>query len=164
MEGLIFMVITFIVGAIINAAKNKQQNPKAMPPFNNKQPKQKFELPKQPNVRKSLEDFANEVFQQLNEKTQPKPTDHPIESQPEPFKAEEIVKKRVESRSISSNNRPAFDGNRSSTRNSTIVPKSSSSDFIKDNEIGNIVPTTRSALVHAIITTEILGPPKAKRK
>jgi len=164
MEGIIFMVITFIVGMIINAAKSKQQSQKPMPPFNNPTTKQKFELPKQPTIRKSLEDFASEVFDQLNEKAQPKPTAQVLEKHPEPLKAEEIIEKKVESPRISPGSRPAFDGNRSSSRGSILQTNTAKTDPIKDHEIGNIVPTTRAALVQAIITTEILGPPKAKQR
>lgn len=135
-----------------------------MPPFNNQPTNQRFELPKQPTIRKSLDDFANEVFEQLNEKAQPQSTDHPLDNQTEPFKAEEVAEKNLEARKISSNTRQPLDGNRSSTRGSSVRTKTANSNPIKNHEIGNIVPTSRTALVQAIITTEILGPPKAKRR
>ena len=157
------MVVLFIISSVLNGAKKKQQNSKEMPPFNNQPTKQKFELPKQTEMRKSLEDFASEVFQQLNEKTQPnQPTP---QREQEPKKLTESIKEEVVTERISLSTRPTFDGNRASNRSSSISLKSSkSTDVIKQNEIGNIVPTTRKALVQAIITTEILGPPKAKQR
>ncbi len=163
MEGLVLMVITFVVGSLISGAKNRQQNQKPMPPFNNQPTEQKVELPKQTERRTSLEDFASQVFQQLNEKAQPKNSAPSSDSQPEPIKAIEVEEKHRGSQRVPLNSRPAFDENRSSNRTSAN-PKAGSSDFIKENEIGNIVPTTRTALVQAIITTEILGPPKAKQR
>ncbi|MCM3387976.1 hypothetical protein M3649_07485 [Ureibacillus chungkukjangi] len=163
MEGIIMMAVLFIISSILNGAKKKQQNSKEMPPFINQPTKQKFELPKQTEIRKSLEDFASEVFQQLNDKAQPIQTTPPKD--PEPKKVAEHIKEEVVAERATLNTRPIFDGNRSSNRGSAIKTKSSKpSDEITQGEIGSIVPTTRSALVQAIITTEILGPPKAKQR
>ncbi|QCR32928.1 hypothetical protein C1N55_12425 [Lysinibacillus sp. SGAir0095] len=156
------MAILFIISSILNGTKKKQQNPKGMPPFNNKPTNQKFELPKQTGKRKSLEDFASEVFQQLNEKTQPNSTAAKKEQQSE--KLYESIKEEVVTQEKSPNVRPLFKGERSSNRGSLISSTSSTSDTIKQKEIGSFVPTTREALVQAIITTEILGPPKAKQR
>ncbi|MDN4495334.1 hypothetical protein [Ureibacillus aquaedulcis] len=147
MEGIIMMVVLFIISSILGAAKNKPQNQKAMPPFNNQPTKHSYDLPKQPEQRKSLEDFAGEVFQQLSDKSR---HNQPIEK--------EVVAKQTVPKI-----RPVLDGNRSSNRSSATSLKTQA-DPIKQNEIGSLVPTTRNALVQAIITTEILAPPKAKRK
>ncbi|MFC7684635.1 hypothetical protein [Ureibacillus sp. GCM10028918] len=164
MEGIIMMVLLFIISTILNGAKKKQQDQKPMPPFNNPTTSRKFEVPKQPEKRKSLEDFASEVFQQLNEKTQPKQTTQQKEIRQENIRVNESFEKEVGSQQISSNSRPPLDGKRSSNRGSKLSSDSSESDAIKQNEIGSFVPTNRKALVQAIITTEILGPPKARRR
>lgn len=167
MEGIIIMVVLFIVSSILNGSKKKQQNQKSTPPFNNQTTKQKHEVPKQkerPEKRKSLEDFASEVFQQLSEKTQPNQTTQPKVVHNESEKVNESLGQEVAAQQTVPKVRPVFDGNRSSNRGSTISSKTSSSDKIKQNEIGSFVPTTRNELVQAIITTEILGPPKAKQR
>ena len=163
MEGIIGMVVLFIISAVINGSKKKQQDHNSMPPFNNKPAKQTFDFPKQSEMRKSLEDFASEVFQQLNDKTQEKPTNS-RKTEAETTKENKVLVESVEVKRPLSNTRPTFDANRSALSRSTKPSKAPVSDSIKQNEIGNIVPTTKKALVHAIITTEILGPPKAKQR
>jgi len=150
------MVVLFIISSVINGVKKKNQEQKPMPPFNNK-PTTMFDLPNKTEARKSLEDFASEVFQQLNEKVQPNASEKPVESLQVPDKVKEVVEKEIESR------RPVFDDKRSSNRSSSIPLKEPKADEIKQGEIGKLVPTTREALVNAIITTEILGPPRAKQ-
>ena len=163
MEGIIGMVVLFIISAVINGNKKKRQDHNSMPPFNNKPAKQTFDFPKQSEVRKSLEDFASEVFQQLNDKTQDKPTNS-RNSKAEASRENKVLVEPVEVQRSLSNTRPAFDANRSAMSRTTKPSKAPATDSIKQNEIGNIVPKTRKALVHAIITTEILGPPKAKQR
>lgn len=158
MEGIIMMAVLFIISSILNGSKKKKEHQKPMPPFKNQTPKQNYELPKKPEKRKSLEDFASEVFQQLEEKTQP------IEVQSASKQVNESIEKEIVAQHVAPKIRPVFDGNRSSNRGSTITSESSKSDMIKQNEIGSFVPTSRKALVQAIITTEILGPPKAKQR
>jgi len=161
------MAVLFIISSILNGAKKKQQqNPKGMPPFNNAPTRPNVEKPN-PNVhekRKSLEDFANQVFQQLNDKSQ---QNQPMETtvmQEEPMKVNDSSREGNTIQTTSQKGRPSLDGNRSSNRGSLNSLKSPSADAIKENEIGSFVPTTRKELVHAIITTEILGPPKAKQR
>ncbi|KGR74529.1 hypothetical protein [Ureibacillus sinduriensis] len=164
MEGIIIMVVLFIVSSILNGAKKKQQNQGPMPPFNNQPTKHDHDAPRQPEKRKSLEDFANEVFQQLSEKTEPNTSRRAIENQKATEEGDQSISEKAVTQQIAPKIRPGLDSNRSSARGSTISAKSSTSETMKQNEIGAFVPTTRNELVHAIITTEILGPPKAKRK
>ena len=163
MEGLIIMAVLFIISSVMNNSKKKQQNQNPMPPFNNKPAKQTFEFPKQTEMRKSLEDFASEVFQQLNDKTQAKPTNSRT-TEAEASRESKVPVEPVERQRTLPNSRPAFDVNRSAISRSAKPSKAPAPDSIKQSEIGDIVPTTRKALVHAMITTEILGPPKAKQR
>lgn len=164
MEGIILMVVLFIISSILNGAKKKQQNQGPMPPFNNQPTKQKHDLPKQLEKRSSLDDFANEVFQQISEKTEPNKASKPTENQNATKNGDRSMGREAGTRQIAPKNRPSLDGNRSSARGSTISAASSTSHPIEQNGIGAFVPTTRNELVHAMITTEILGPPKSKRK
>lgn len=164
MEGIIMVVVLFIISSILNGAKNKQQNQGPMPPFNNQPTKQKHDLPKQPEKRSSLEDFANEVFQQLSEKTEPNKASKPKENQNAAKKGDRPMGREAGTRQTAPTNRPSLDGNRSSARGSAISAVSATSHAIEQNGAGSFVPMTRNELVHAMITTEILGPPKAKRK
>jgi len=155
-------------------SKNKEkQKQKPMPPFNNKpntttfEQNPKVEQRRSPSKPRTLEDFAKEVFEQLNERTnKPKeifsePTYKEVVYEPKaepkqslPVKVEPVVTpKQRESR-------PTLDENRSSKRNDKQVEQ----DVIKQNEIGSYVPKTKQALVQAIIASEIIGPPKAKQR
>jgi len=159
------MAVLFIISSILNGSKKKQQqNPKGMPPFNNAPTRPNVEQPNMHEKRKSLEDFANQVFQQLNDKSQ---QNQPMETnvtQEENVKVNNSSRVSLINQATSQKGRPTLDGNRSSNRGSLNSLKSPSADVIKENEIGSFVPTTRKELVHAIITTEILGPPKAKKR
>jgi hypothetical protein len=164
MEGIIIMVVLFIISSIFNASKKK--DPKPMPPFNNKPTTQRFDSPKQDEKRKaprSLEDFANEVFQQLNDHSQTKPQSRPFESHPTVLNEQEIKANEVKTKPVEQKTRAVFDESRSTSRSSAIT-KPIISDKINENEIGSFVPTTRNALVQAIVSSEIIGPPKAKQR
>lgn len=155
MEGIIMMVVLFIISSILSGARKKQQKQEPMPPFSN-------QSTRPPEKRKSLEDFASEVIQQLSDKTQPTKATQPLDQQRASKRVNESTGKEI-SKKIIPKARQALDDNRSSGRGSTISSKFSTSDMIEQKEIGSFVPTTRNALVQAIITTEILGPPKAKQ-
>lgn len=162
-------VIIYIIKAIFSGDKQKKEQ-KSMPPFNNGPTVNTFELPNQKDQRKStrsLEDFASEVFQQLNEKTTSTKNSMPsFEKQQTRVKKEESRTsiKTVEAKNEMSTGRPTFDQNRSATRGlSHSIPKNSM-DKIKQTEIGSFVPKTKKDLVQAIITSEIIGPPKARQR
>lgn len=153
MEGLIILIITFVVGSLINASKKKEQQPKnGMPPFSNPS-RPNFDSPKESGKSRSLEDFAKGVFQQLSEKSI---------GTIEPQNSAETVQDDTAQKQM--NHRPALEENRSKDRLSRSPRTNAKKDPIVDNEIGNFIPTNRQQLVQAIITSEILGPPKAKQK
>lgn len=159
------------IGSLMSKNKEKQQKP--MPPFNNKPntttyeptPQQRVEPTRSQRTAKSLEDFAKEVFEQLNEKsnqpkdvfTVPKTKEMVVEAKVSPSNI-----KTQESMVTKSNtgNRPTLDENRSSKK----YDKHLDHDVIKQNEIGSYVPNTKQALIQAIVASEIIGPPKAKQR
>ncbi|MEK9198755.1 hypothetical protein ACH0B5_04885 [Ureibacillus sp. 179-F W5.1 NHS] len=163
MEGIILMVVIFIVSSLFGGKEKKEQKP--MPPFNNKQTTQKSQTSnkvERRETRKSLEDFASEVFQQLNDKTATRTPQRSMEKS-----AQEVARRATKiekdlSKPVTKNARPSLDANRSN-RSSSITRVKNTKGKMKQREIGNFVPTNREALVQAIITSEILGPPKAKQ-
>ena len=169
METIILALVIFAISSLFKG--NKKQEQKPMPPFNQKPPHTTtVELPHQQgenNRPRSLEDFAKEVFQQLNEKTQPMtepvPSSRTIE-QNVPNTTNTASKEEVHSKPVVSN-RPAFNESRMSDRASGFKNAGhQSGDPIKGKEIGSIVPTSRTALVQAMITSEILAQPVSKRR
>ncbi|MDM5334567.1 hypothetical protein QUF56_15115 [Ureibacillus composti] len=162
MEGIIMMVVVFIISSLLSGKKKKE--PKGMPPFSNQQNKRDFSAPPrkseapQKHKSKSLEDFANEVFQQLSNK------DHSTKKALP--KIEEVKEAQIKTPPIknSTTNRPSLDMNRTQSKVlSTARENNTQSDFIQSGEIGSFIPTNKKALVQAIIASEIIGPPKAKR-
>lgn len=154
MEGFIIMIIVFAISSLLN--KNKEQSKKQskpMPPFSSQPAPRKQDVqPTQPNRPKTLEDFANEVFGQLNEKAKPliQKVEQPLEVQlPKSEPVQEVVerKKLVE--------KPRF------TTERPLVEKlkqQSESDGLQ------VVPQNNKELMQAFVMSEILGPPKARRK
>ncbi len=175
MEGLIIFIIMGIIGSLLS--KNKQKAEKPMPPFNNKPNTTSFDQYPEPKVEpkqtrttvKTLEDFAKEVFEQLNEKsTQPKEVFREpqykdvvkVEPKVEPVPTKPIKLESTVPKNSNSSNRPSLDENRSSKKSNKPIMK----DAIKQNEIGSYVPNTKQALIQAIVASEIIGPPKAKQR
>lgn len=160
MEGLIIAAIIAIISSLFSG-KNKNKEQKSMPPFNNKpveMPVQTTIPPNQQSQPKTLEDFAKGIFEQLNEQ---KPfSDFAGDEQPkiEQVKSEPTIKIEKEL-----NERKPLSENRSSER-VTNAPQLNIEDKIKENEIGQFVPSSRQALMQAIITSEIIGPPKARQR
>ncbi|CAM5221304.1 putative protein OS=Ureibacillus acetophenoni OX=614649 GN=SAMN05877842_102249 PE=4 SV=1 [Ureibacillus acetophenoni] len=171
---IIFVIIGIIFSIISKSKEVKQQNHKPMPPFNNKPnttsfeqyPKLKVEPRKSTTTFKSLEDFAKEVFDQLNEKTnQPKdvftgPQYKEVVVQPKAEPVTTAVKVEPTNPKNIVNKRPTLDENRSSKNTNRSIQK----DPIQQNEIGSYIPTSKQAMVQAIIASEIIGPPKAKQR
>lgn len=148
MEGLIIMIVMFVLSTLFTKDKTKQKETKQMPPFSNKQVPQehKREEPRRerPKVR-SLDDFAKEVFGQLSEKTEPAQNDRKIIEEP-------VLKPVMEvTRGERKSTRPELGASR------PIIQRQKTKSPV-------IVPSTREQLVQAVITSEILGPPKAKQR
>lgn len=164
MGTILLMVALFVISSLLSGnKKTKQQKP--MPPFNNKPHTQMFDQPRQKEsgrtTTKSLEDFASEIFQKLSDTTSTQTFDKTKEKLKD-AKSHKSVNE-VESNPTKPITRPTLDVNRSA-RSTKDVASNYTSDEIKHKEIGSIVPKSREALVQAIITSEILGPPKAKQR
>lgn len=156
MEGLIIAVIVFVVSSLLGKGKEQQQKKesKQMPPFSSQPAPRKQEVQRSEQKRpKSLEDFANEVFGQLNEKA--KPVSQRVEREL-PKQVEKPVE--VVSRSTVE---PITDqiNNARSLKERPIVAMAK-----KEAEAFQVVPSNKRDLMQAIIMTEVLGPPKARRK
>lgn len=157
MEGFIIMIIVFAISSLLN--KNKEQSKKQtkpMPPFSSQPAPRKQEVqPKQATNRpKTLEDFANEVFGQLNEKAQP--ILQKIEPQP-PTPVEQPVMEPVQP---VVNRRPENSTEARSSKERPIVAMAKQ----EAAQAFQVVPSNQRDLMQAIVMTEVLGPPKAKRK
>ena len=143
------MIIIAVVSSLFSKGKQKEQPTKQMPPFSNQEVPREWSPvePKQERPKvKTLEDFANEVFGQLNEKVEPKKqVVREVEIPPVRPVVKEVVKKERTS------TRPELGASR------PIVQKAKKSSF-------NVVPQTQQQLMQAIVTSEILGPPKAKQR
>ena len=149
MEGLIMMIIIAVVSSLFSKGKQKEQPTKQMPPFSNQEVPREWSPvePKQERPKvKTLEDFANEVFGQLNEKTEPKKqVVREVKEEPvQPVVREFVKKERTSTRPELGASRP-------------ILQQAKKSSF-------NVVPKTQQQLMQAIVTSEILGPPKAKQR
>ena len=143
------MIIIAVVSSLFSKGKKKDEPTKQMPPFSNQEVPREWKSvePKQERPKvKTLEDFANEVFGQLNEKVeQKKQVVREVKEEPVRPVVREVVKKERTS------TRPELGATR------PIVQKAKKSSF-------NVVPQTQQQLMQAIVTSEILGPPKAKQR
>ena len=75
MEGLILAIVIAIISSVLGKDKTKDKPAKPMPPFSNQEVPREWKPVESKQERpkvKTLEDFANEVFGQLNEKVEPK--------------------------------------------------------------------------------------------
>lgn len=151
MEGIIIMIVMFVLSTLFTKDKTKEKETKQMPPFSNQHvPRESTrDEPRRerPKVR-SLDDFAKEVFGQLSEKGEAvrdvrKMNEETVE---EPVK-EAVREIQEERKSL----RPELGVSR------PIIQR-------QKKESPVIVPSTREQLVRAVITSEILGPPKAKQR
>lgn len=175
MEGIIIMVVLAIISSLFSN-KKKQKEQKSMPPFNNKQNTRTFQqstVEQQKTFTKSLEDFASEIFQQLNEKNKI----------PQEIFGKSVEKEVVSTSTVNEQNknivgenkpnktktsRPTLNVNRSSNRGPESLhlgnkTSQNINDKIKENEIGSYMPISKEVLIQSIITSEIIGPPKAKQ-
>ncbi|MGN7476625.1 hypothetical protein ACTHOQ_02125 [Solibacillus silvestris] len=157
MEGLIIMIVMIIISSLFGKGKEQQKKEsKQMPPFSSQPAPRKQEAkPKTETKRpKRLEDFANEVFGQLNEKAKTvikEPEPHIPKQEERPVS--EPVKPAAERRGDNSNR-----GSRSLTERPIVAMAK------RDSEAFQVVPSNQRELMQAIIMTEVLGPPKANRK
>ena len=150
------MIIIGIVSSLLSKNKEQpEQKPtKAMPPFSQQKPprentQRRSNTSERPKV-KSLEDFANEIFGQLNEKTEQKQVTHePIVEQAKPVVQEFVREKTV--RESRKSTRPELGASR------PIVQQAKKESLV-------VVPQTKEQLMQAIITSEILALPKAKQR
>lgn len=127
-----------------------------MPPFSKQQMPKPLYPPVQTTERnrpaKSLEEFTNEIFGQLTQKSQPIP-----ELVTEPV----LEQKVAEPVSRANNKRAPMRTEVTEKQERPLVQK------IKEQETNDpfyVVPTSKKQLMQAIIMSEVLGPPKAKQR
>ncbi|MEG0438787.1 MAG: hypothetical protein RR587_06070 [Solibacillus sp.] len=162
MEGIIIMIVMFVLSSLFTKGKaeDKKKQTKPMPPFSNQSaPRPREEVrPSRVETRqpKSLEDFANEIFGQLNDKRKPEPK--PIEI---PAKIEvELPKVSPAREFIERKSKPLEEPKKARGLQERPIVQ-----MIKQQESNRlkVVPSNQKELMQAIVMTEILGPPKAKR-
>lgn len=146
MEALILMIIFGLISSLFGKKDEQKKKSKPMPPFNNptapsKPAQQQKERPK------SLEDFANEIFGQLNEK---KPTEKPV-----PAKVQAPIVEPVTERVTQREQRPV--STRPPLTDRPLVKK------LKQESVFQVVPKNQKQMMQAIVMAEVLGKPKAKR-
>ena len=166
MESIIIFAIIAIISALFNKDKKQPEKQKPskqqMPSFGQQTvPEKSRPVPgKQRPAVKSLEDFANEIFGQLNEKVEQQKPTQPRQSQTIPVVPTPTIEtarqvaigqaKAEERRSERRSERPPL-GERPLTKK------------LSQQSI-SYAPKSRMDLVQGLVMAEILGPPKAKRK
>ena len=161
MESLIIFVIIGIISSLLSKDKKQPEKQKPskqqMPSFGQQTiPEKSNPVPeKQRPAAKSLEDFANEIFGQLNEKVeQQKPKQlKPRQSQTVPVTPTVDTARQV-----------AIDQAKAAERRSERPPLGDRPLTKKFSTEIYYAPNSRKDLVQGLIMSEILGPPKAKRK
>ena len=165
MEGFIIMVVIALVTRLFsgNAEEKKQKQapktekaPAPMPPFSNNKPSTTYfepparERTSSPKVEtRSLEDFTQEVFGQLQQKVEQK-VERPTVQEPVAVPTPTPV--RGES------SRPIFQNRAELGAGRSIIQQA------KKQKANVKIPKTRQELVQAVMMAEVLGAPKAKQK
>lgn len=144
------MIVLGLISSLFGKKDEQKKKSKPMPPFNNPSAPQKPAPQRTQTERpKSLEDFANEIFGQLNEKkADVKPV---MVDVPKPI-VEPAIEKVRETREMS---RPA--STRPPLEERPLVKK------LKQEPAFQVVPKNQKQVMQAVVMAEILGKPKAKR-
>ena len=156
MEGLIIMIIIFVVSSLLGKGKEQQKKEsKQMPPFSSQPAPRKQEVEQRTEQRrpKSLEDFANEVFGQLNEKAKP------VAQKVTQELPKQVAKPVIEAKRVITDARTDNPNSARSLKERPIVAMAK-----KEAEAFQVVPTSQRDLMQAVIMTEVLGPPKSRRR
>lgn len=156
MEGLIIMIIIFVVSSLLGKGKEQQKKESnQMPPFSSQPAPRKQEVEQRTEQRrpKSLEDFANEVFGQLNEKAKP------VAQQMTQELPKQVEKPVIEAKRVITDARIDNPNSARSLKERPIVALAK-----KEAEAFQVVPTSQRDLMQAVIMTEVLGPPKSRRR
>lgn len=150
MEGIFVIIILGIISSIFGKLSDKEQ--KSMPPFGGGKPVKT--LPKERNKQKdySLEDFTKEIFQQFTNEPEQK-------SKPSTININQNIVTEQKDEPIYTELNTL-----SPSLHSDEKEKPKSHDKSKQVEMPNFVPDTKDALIQAIVTSEILGPPLSKRR
>lgn len=151
MEGIFVVIILGIISSILSKLGEKEQKP--MPPFGGGKHVKNLP-PKEPSKQKgfSLEDFTKEIFQQFESKQEemPKPSNRNIQQNIVTEQKDELINTELSTFS------PPLQLNE--------MEETKSREKSKQVDMPNFVPNTKEALIQAIVTSEILGPPLSKRR
>ena len=148
MEGIIFAIIMLVIG-MITKGKNTEDTDGKTKPFMSKPLDQKS--------ARRIEDYAKEVFQEVQNQKSPKressrqsvPMSQPVE-RTTPMMSEIHPTKMVEDTSRKSTGRLSVHQKTKTVRNQKVAAPS-------------LLPTTGHEVIQAIVFSEILAPPKSKR-
>lgn len=141
MEQLILFIIIALIGAFLkNRGENQEDTPKI--------PNEKPDRPEAPNTRKRFEDYAKEIYKDLQPQEQTRPfRDQKIEAKPKHSEQRPQQVVRVQ---------PAVE-QAPTGRFSTVKQK-------KVERETNVYPKDQQELLRSIVVSEIMGPPKSKRR
>jgi hypothetical protein len=163
MEQLILFAVIALISMLFKGKKETDEKPKKpkqqMPPFSNQPapPKRTPVSTQQQSKPRSLEDFAKDIFTQLEQSAED--AKKSFEKKVAPVVIEETVK--VEPEKVQRVAMSEQLEQRSSTRppleERPLVKK------LNDEAAFNVVPTTQKELMQAIVMAEVLGKPKAKQ-
>ena len=165
MESIIIFAIIAIISALFNKDKKQPEKQKPskqqMPSFGQQTvPEKSKPVPqKQRPAAKSLEDFANEIFGQLNEKVEQA---KPQQQKPQQTRQSQTVPVTP---TVETARQVAIEQAKIAERRSERPPLGDRPLTKKlSTESISYAPNSRKDLVQGLIMSEILGPPKAKRK
>lgn len=173
---IVIALLTRLFSSNGDDAKKKQKPTSAMPPFSNNKPLStpvESERPvrekKKPVVEvKSLEDFAQEIFGQLQQKVEkPALPVEPTSSKASPVASSAPVAEKPLSR-MEQSNRSSMQPRSEMTRSGLQERKELGADRAilqrsKQQRATIVIPTSRQELVQSIVMAEVLGKPKATR-
>ena len=159
MEGIIIMVVIALLSRFLSGngeGKQKKRETPAMPPFSNDKPQATYIEPKpveetrprRPKMEvKSLEDFTQEVFGQLQQKAEKREIEPiPAVVEPTPAPPVQTTRPAFMDRAELGEGRKILQNEKKKQRQSTVK-----------------IPKTREDLVQAVIMAEVLGQPKARQ-
>lgn len=155
MEGLIIFIIFGIIASYLS--KGKETKNKSMPPFDQSR-RSKVEV-------KTLDDFAKEIFQELNKKHS---TDQKVEQSKPQMTQIQTKEEEVKKETLQNTIEPTVQKVSSVQTPKPLkkVAKNTPVGMTKKKTAKKNLPftTSKESLVNAIIAQEVFGPPKAKQR
>lgn len=166
MEPIILLIISLIIGSLFKG--KEEQKPPSQKPSQSSRP----DGTKRPNVQGgNLKDLTKQLYQDLQKEIQKESKENRTDPRPSKVETMEAEKPRTAGRMVDTTSA-------SSEQEIAVTPRSPRSDRIRDvikepqsaprksgySEVDQFFPESEEDLARAIVFSEILGPPKAKRR